>query len=60
MIGDRASDIEAGETAGCRTVFIDLRYTERRPAAPTFTVASLAEAVDAILGFQPRLSEGAR
>ena len=50
MVGDRASDVEAGEAAGCRTVFIDLDYRERRPANPTFTVRSVAEAVDCILG----------
>jgi D-glycero-D-manno-heptose 1,7-bisphosphate phosphatase len=50
MVGDRASDVEAGQAAGCRTVFIDLDYRERRPAAPTFTVRSVAEAVDRILG----------
>jgi D-glycero-D-manno-heptose 1,7-bisphosphate phosphatase len=31
MIGDRWRDIEAGRRAGCRTVFIDLGYAERRP-----------------------------
>jgi D-glycero-D-manno-heptose 1,7-bisphosphate phosphatase len=49
MVGDRASDIEAGEAAGCRTVFIDLDYRERRPAAPTFIVRSIAEAADCII-----------
>jgi D-glycero-D-manno-heptose 1,7-bisphosphate phosphatase len=49
MVGDRAGDIEAGETAGCRTVFIDLDYRERRPVAPTFTVRSISEAADCIL-----------
>jgi D-glycero-D-manno-heptose 1,7-bisphosphate phosphatase len=28
MVGDRASDGEAGEAAGCRTIFIDLGYDE--------------------------------
>jgi len=50
MVGDRASDVEAGEAAGCRTVFIDLGYDERRPAAPTFIVRSISEAADCILG----------
>jgi D-glycero-D-manno-heptose 1,7-bisphosphate phosphatase len=50
MVGDRASDVEAGEAAGCRTVFIDLGYDERRPAAPTFIVRSITEATDCILG----------
>jgi D-glycero-D-manno-heptose 1,7-bisphosphate phosphatase len=50
MVGDRASDVEAGEAAGCRTVFIDLEYRERKPATATFTVRSVAEAADCILG----------
>ena len=33
MIGDRWCDIEAGQAAGCRTVFVDYGYAERRPAA---------------------------
>jgi D-glycero-D-manno-heptose 1,7-bisphosphate phosphatase len=49
MVGDRASDVEAGEAAGCRTVFIDLEYNERKPKGPTFIVRSIAEAVDRIL-----------
>ena len=53
MVGDRASDVEAGEAAGCSTVFIDLNYLERRPASPTFTVRSIAEAVGCILGSNP-------
>jgi len=34
MVGDRWRDVEAGRRAGCRTVFIDLGYTERRPDPP--------------------------
>jgi D-glycero-D-manno-heptose 1,7-bisphosphate phosphatase len=34
MIGDRWRDVEAGRRAGCRTVFIDLGYAERRPDPP--------------------------
>ncbi len=34
MVGDRWRDVEAGRRAGCRTVFIDLGYTERRPTLP--------------------------
>jgi D-glycero-D-manno-heptose 1,7-bisphosphate phosphatase len=49
MVGDRASDVEAGEAAGCRTVFIDLDYRERKPPAPTFAVRSVTEAADCIL-----------
>lgn len=49
MVGDRWRDVEAGRNAGCRTIFIDHHYAERRPAAPDFTVASLAEAASLIL-----------
>ena len=51
MVGDRASDIEAGCMAGCRTVFIDLGYAELKPTRCTFQVRSLEEAVDAVLNF---------
>jgi D-glycero-D-manno-heptose 1,7-bisphosphate phosphatase len=49
MVGDRWRDVEAGERAGCATIFIDRGYTERRPERPDYTAASLAEAVDWIL-----------
>ena len=49
MIGDRWSDIEAGDRAGCKTFFIDYSYKEKRPSNFTFKVKSLAEAVDIIL-----------
>jgi D-glycero-D-manno-heptose 1,7-bisphosphate phosphatase len=54
MIGDRWRDIDAGIAAGCRTVFIDRRYDERKPASPSFTARSLREAADWILsqGFE--------
>jgi len=50
MVGDRWRDIEAGRAAGCRTVFIDHEYSERRPDAPDVTVRSLEEAANWILG----------
>ncbi len=31
MVGDRASDIEAGAAAGCKTVFLDRGYTTEKP-----------------------------
>lgn len=49
MVGDRWRDIEAGRRAGCRTIFVDHGYTERRPDAPDFTAGSLAAAADWIL-----------
>jgi len=50
MVGDRWRDIEAGRTAGCRTVFIDYHYEERRPENPDVIVPSFPDAVDWILG----------
>ena len=45
LIGDRWRDIEAGQAAGCRTVWIDRGYRERGPSSPPDArVQSLAEA----------------
>ena len=50
MIGDRASDIVAGEAAGCRTAFIDLGYTaEKPPAHADFVAQTLGEVTEWIL-----------
>jgi D-glycero-D-manno-heptose 1,7-bisphosphate phosphatase len=49
MIGDRASDVEAGRNAGCRTIFIDRGYIEENPGPADFIVESLAEATSIIL-----------
>ncbi|MFN7191796.1 MAG: HAD hydrolase-like protein, partial [Rhodospirillales bacterium] len=49
MVGDRDSDIEAGASAGCRTIFIDRGYDRPAAARPERTVASLADAVAHIL-----------
>jgi len=50
MVGDRWRDVEAGQNAGCRTVFIDGGYEERQPARPADArVHSLRDAADWIL-----------
>jgi D-glycero-D-manno-heptose 1,7-bisphosphate phosphatase len=54
MIGDRWRDVEAGRRAGCRTVFLDYGYRERRPEhPPDKTVVGLASAADWILSQTP-------
>jgi transaldolase len=59
MIGDRSSDVEAGRAAGCRTVFMDLDYaSEVERTASDYTVRSLAEAADVILGVAPNNRDG--
>ena len=50
MVGDRWRDIEAGQNAGCKTVWIDRHYSERKPdPAADYTAQSLTQAVDWIL-----------
>ena len=50
MVGDRWRDVEAGQNAGCRTIFIDGGYEERQPARPADAhVHSLREAANWIL-----------
>jgi D-sedoheptulose 7-phosphate isomerase len=45
MVGDRWRDIEAGQTAGCKTVLIDNDYDEKSPAKePDLRVNSLSQA----------------
>lgn len=45
MVGDRWRDIESGRRAGCKTVFLDRGYSERRPESPDLIVAELPDAV---------------
>jgi len=52
MIGDRWRDIEAGQRAGCKTLFIDYGYRERQPIHFDVKVRSLIEAVQWILDYQ--------
>jgi D-sedoheptulose 7-phosphate isomerase len=50
LVGDRWRDIDAGHSAGCKTVLIDYGYRERKPSQPPeATVRSLREAADWIL-----------
>ena len=50
MIGDRWRDIDCGQRAGVRTVFIDFGYNEELRAPPDFTVSTFTEAATVILG----------
>lgn len=50
MVGDRWKDVEAGRRAGCKTIWIDLGYDEKKPGvAPDYATQSLADAVPWIL-----------
>lgn len=48
MVGDRWSDVEAGKSAGCKTIFLDRGYGEKRPKNPDFVVQSLEEVLGII------------
>lgn len=48
MVGDRWRDVEAGQRAGCRTIFIDYGYDEKQPERYDYRVASLWEAAGII------------
>jgi len=60
LIGDRWRDIEAGQRAGCTSLFIDYQYAERQPLEPYVRVASLTEAVEWILAREYILYENAQ
>jgi D-glycero-D-manno-heptose 1,7-bisphosphate phosphatase len=49
MIGDRWKDIEAGQNAGCKAIWINNNYSEAKPKAPDFIAANLSEAAAWIL-----------
>jgi len=50
MVGDRWSDILAGETAGCKTIFIDNSYNDNeKPLNSDWTTSSLYDAANVIL-----------
>ena len=44
LIGDRWKDIEAGKTAGCKTIFLDYHYNELLRSQPDFTATSTRKA----------------
>jgi len=49
MVGDRWRDVDCGQAAGCRTIFLDWGYAEQLRAKPDFTVKSFSDAVGIIL-----------
>jgi D-glycero-D-manno-heptose 1,7-bisphosphate phosphatase len=50
MVGDRWRDIEAGNRASCKTIFVDYSYDEKQPKTCNHRVKSLMEASQFILG----------
>ena len=49
MVGDRWSDVAAGEAAGCTTILVGTGYGELFPTTPQWRAADLATAAQIIL-----------
>ena len=45
MIGDRWRDIQSGEKAGCKTIYLDYNYRDKKPKNPDFVTDTLLNAV---------------
>lgn len=54
LVGDRWSDIVAGRAAGCRTLLIDMPYSQAGRCAPDARVEDLSEAVELIIRWMER------
>jgi D-glycero-D-manno-heptose 1,7-bisphosphate phosphatase len=50
MVGDRWSDVVAGQAAGCTTFLLETPYSQRQRCTPDYVVANLRDAADLILG----------
>ena len=49
MIGDRWKDIEAGNKAGCRSIFLDYNYDEKKPDKYDYSTNSIQDSIDWII-----------
>ena len=50
MIGDRWRDVEAGKSAGCKTIWLNANYDEPRPkSSPDFEITNSQEVIKLIL-----------
>ena len=49
MVGDRSVDILCGKRAGCKTIFINRNYIEKKPKSQNASVKSLKEATKYII-----------
>jgi len=45
LIGDRWRDIKAGNSAGCKTIYIDYMYDERKPKKADYKFTTIEEMV---------------
>ena len=54
MVGDRWSDIAAGQAAGCRSILINRPYSDAGRCSPDAQVADLTEAAEWVASFTDR------
>lgn len=57
MIGDRWRDIEAGQRAGCHTVWINRHYDERMPVGADYETDEFESAVNWIMKFNGKAKD---
>jgi D-glycero-D-manno-heptose 1,7-bisphosphate phosphatase len=57
LVGDRWRDIEAGQSLGLPSYFIDYSYNELEPKTPFIRVSSLLEAVETRIGVEIELRD---
>ena len=48
LVGDRNKDIEAGNSAGCTTIFIDYNYNEVKPKNYDYKFTSISKMIKII------------
>ena len=49
MIGDRSIDIDCGNKLGCKSIFIDRNYLEKKPYSQIVSVKNIKEATNFII-----------
>lgn len=49
LVGDRWKDIDAGNAAGCQTVFLDYGYDEALRSTPDYTISELRDLMPLVL-----------
>jgi D-glycero-D-manno-heptose 1,7-bisphosphate phosphatase len=54
MVGDRWSDVVAGQAAGCRTILVETPYSKPERCSPDHRAANLSEGAAWILGLTER------
>ena len=49
VVGDRWKDIDAGNTAGCQTIFLDYGYDETLKSSPDYVISDLRQLIPLVI-----------